>query len=64
MNKAEDRLPFSKVRKCFDGNFNQNVDGVIYQNGMAGLKKDYFYSGKVDRSIFTLENTQNHNENL
>lgn len=61
MQKAEDRLPFSKVRKCFVGNFNKNVDGVIYENGMIGLRRDHFYSGKVERSIFTIDSTHNQN---
>lgn len=63
LTKVEDRVPYSKVRKCFHGRQNEDVDGVIYENGMIGLKKDFFYSGKVDRALFAMEN-QIGNENL
>lgn len=36
---------------------------MIYENGMIGLKKDYFWAGKIDRAVFNVENVGN-NENL
>ena len=31
------------------------MEGVVYENGMVGLKKDYFYAGRVDKSVFTID---------
>lgn len=60
LQKPEDRVPFSKVRKCFkDDPLAHEVDGVIFENGMVGIKKDYFYAGKIDRSVFGFENSEN-----
>lgn len=47
MTKVEDRVPYSKVRKCFHGRQNEDVDGVIYENGMIGLKKISFILVKL-----------------
>lgn len=38
MSSPEDRIPYSKVRKCFDGS-DEEVEGVLYFNGNVGLKK-------------------------
>jgi hypothetical protein len=51
-------VPYSKVRKCFDGKQLQNIDGVIHQNGMVGLVKDYYYAGKVNKAMFSFDNGQ------
>ena len=56
MQKAEDRVGFSKVKHCWKGE--KNLDGVIIENGMVGLKKDYFYAGKVDKGGFAMEGDQ------
>lgn len=48
-------MPYSKVRKCFEGANIHNMEGVVYENGMVGLKKDYFYAGRVDKSVFTID---------
>jgi hypothetical protein len=39
----------------------KSVDGVIYENGMVGVKKDYYYSGRVDKSVFLIDQTPNEN---
>ena len=31
------------------------MEGAVYENGMVGLKKDYFYAGRVDKSVFTID---------
>jgi hypothetical protein len=56
MRSFDDKVAYSKVRKCFDGKQLQNIDGVIQENGMVSLVKDYYYAGKVSKSMFSLEN--------
>jgi hypothetical protein len=56
MKNYDDKIAYSKVRKCFAGKTLQNIDGVVYENGMIGLIKDYYYAGKVDKSIFSFDN--------
>ena len=35
------------------------MDGVVIENGMVGLKKDYYYAGNVDRNIFSISGINN-----
>ena len=44
------------MRKCFAGAPNGEVDGVLHFNGLIGLKKEYFYAGKVDKGMFLYDN--------
>jgi hypothetical protein len=59
MKSYDDRVAYSKVRKCFDGKQLQNIDGVIHENGMISLAKDYYYAGKVNKAMFSLDSEQN-----
>lgn len=53
INEVHDRVPFSKVKHCLNGY--RSPEGLIIENGMVSVKKDYFYSGRVDRNTFILD---------
>lgn len=55
MPTVEARVPYSRVRACFEGREGADVEGVIYENGMVGVRKDWYYAGRVDRSLFGAE---------
>ena len=41
------RVPENWVRKCLA---EEGQEGLILENGWVGVKKEYFWSGKVNRT--------------
>ena len=50
LKHVDDRVGYCEVKHCWKEE--KNMEGVVIENGMVGIRKDYYHSGRVDKGIF------------
>jgi hypothetical protein len=63
MRDETEMVPLSRVAGCLDGG--ATTEGLLIQNGMVRVRKEYYWSGRCDVAQFTQQHMPHqHTDNL